>query len=123
MSVETLVYGALKNLVSNMVFRDIAPEKDPAGNPTPLPRITFQQVGGQSINFLEGGPVGIRAPRVQVNVWHTSRDAANALAIQVEEALRATAALKTEVLGDFVAVYETETKRFGTHQDFRFATT
>lgn len=118
MTVETSIYTALKSLVSNRVYRDLAPD-----TVTELPRITFQQVGGNSLNFLEGGPVGLRTPRIQVNVWHSRRDEANALAIQVENALRSYVGLQTTVLGEFVATFEEDTKLFGTRQDFQFSTT
>jgi hypothetical protein len=125
-SLETQLYTALKSLVSNRVHRDLTPERDTDGKPVPLPRITFQQVGGESINFLEGGQVGLRQPRVQVNVWHSRRDDANALAIEVENALRSASGLQTKVLADFVAVVEVMedgTRIYGTHQDFQFGTT
>jgi|SRR5688572_8221478 len=118
MTVETSIYTALKSLVSNRVYRGIAPD-----TVTDLPRITFQQVGGERTNFLEGGPVGLRTPRVQINVWHSRYDDATALAIQVEHALLSYTALQAEALGDFVVEQEEGTGLFGTRQDFQFVTT
>jgi hypothetical protein len=116
MSVEVDIYSCLKSLVGNRVYRDIAPQ-----TVTELPRITFQTVGGASTNFLDSATIpSKRNARVQVNVWHSRRDDANALARQVEEALRAYTALQTTVLSGFVAVYEEETKLFGTMQDYSF---
>jgi hypothetical protein len=118
MTIETQLYTALKNLVSNRVYRGLAPD-----TVTALPRITFQQVGGTGINFLEGGPVGLHQPRIQFNVWHSSYDAATALAIQVENALLSVPALQAHKLGEFIAVHEEATGLFGTQQDFQFGTT
>ena len=115
MTVEADLFTALKGLVSNHVYRDIAP-----ADVTALPRITFQQVGGTSVNFVDQTAPSKRNCRMQVNVWDATRDTANALARAVEDALRAASALQTTVLGEFVAVYEEETRLYGTQQDFSF---
>lgn len=116
MSVETQIYTALKNLVSNRVYRDIAPPEV-----TTLPRITFQQVGGDAINFLSGDRPSKKWARVQVNVWGSRRDDVMALARQVEDTLRGTVALGTTVMGAPIAVYENDTRLYGSHQDFSFS--
>jgi len=115
MSVETLMYSSLKTLVSNHVYRDIAP-----ADVTTLPRITFQQVGGQAINFLNGTPSKKRA-RIQVNCWDARRDDVMALARLVEDTLRTVSTLQATVLGAAVAIYEEDTKLFGALQDFDVA--
>jgi uncharacterized protein DUF3168 len=113
MSLETQLYTALKGLVSNRVYRDIAP-----ANVTTLPRITFQQVGGDAINFMSGDKPSKKLARVQVNCWDDRRDDVMALARLVEDTLRATLTLGTTVLGAAIAVYEPDTKLFGSMQDF-----
>jgi len=113
MSVETQIYTALKGLVSNRVYRDIAPAD--VGD---LPRITFQQVGGQANNFLSGDKPSKKWARMQLNCWATRRDDVMALARLVEDTLRATTALGTTVLGAPIAVYEQDTKLYGSIQDF-----
>jgi hypothetical protein len=116
MTVENSIFAALKTLVSNRVYRDIAPQ-----SVTALPRITFQQVGGDALNFVDSATVpSQKNGRFQVNVWAADRDSAATLARQVEDALRAYAALQTTVLGAPVAEYEEETKLYGTRQDFSF---
>jgi hypothetical protein len=115
MTIETQIFTALKSLVANRVYRDVAPE-----TVTDLPRITFQAIGGEAINFLDTATIpSKRQCRVQVNVWAARRDDANSLARQVEDALRAYTALQTHVLSGFVAVYDEDTKLFGTMQDFQ----
>ncbi|MBI4291324.1 MAG: DUF3168 domain-containing protein [Betaproteobacteria bacterium] len=115
MTVETDIFTALKALVSSRVYRDIAP-----ANVTTLPRITFQQVGGLGVNFVDPTVPSKKNCRMQINVWHSSRDEATELARQVEDALRAYTALQTTVLGSFVSVYEPDTGLYGTMQDFSF---
>lgn len=115
MSLETTIYTALKNLVSNRVYRDIAPQTVDT-----LPRITFHQVGGDAINFVDSTVPSKKNARIQVNVWHSRRDDAMALARDVEDALRATTSLAPTVLGAAVAIYEEETRLYGAMQDFSF---
>ncbi len=112
---EQLVYAALRGLVNDRVYPDLADE------PPERPYITYQQVGGEAINFVDAATLpGTSNARVQVNVWADTRPVASALARQVENALRAVAGLQTTVLGAAVALYEPETKLRGTMQDFSF---
>jgi len=114
MNVEPLLFNALKDLVAGHCYRDVAPLN------AAKPCITFQQVGGEAVNFLHNAdPVGIRNARVQVNCWSAaSRDEATVLAHQAEDALRAYTALQVTVLGSAVSIYEPETFLFGSMQDF-----
>jgi hypothetical protein len=119
-SVESSIYTALKNLVSNRVYRDVAPQ-----TVTTLPRITFQQVGGQAINFFEGSTPDKKNARVQINVWHSRRDDAMSLMRDVEDTLRAATGLQTTVLGAAVSTIELDAIGPGQHlygamQDFSF---
>jgi hypothetical protein len=115
-TIESTIYDALKVLVGpdDRVF----PDNAPAGTTTPY--ITFQQVGGSSINFLEGSDPGKGIPRFQVNVWSKTRAESKALMKQAATALRAVAALQTTVEGEPTAVYEEDTELHGMHQDFSF---
>lgn len=114
MTVEASLYTALASLVSNRVYRDIAPQ-----TVTTLPRITFQQVGGEAVNFLDSATVPSKKnARFQVNCWAADRDEVAALSRQVEDALRTTTALQTSVLGAPVAAFEEDTRFYGTRQDF-----
>lgn len=128
MSVESAVFNVLKALVANRVYPDIAPDL------TIRPYITYQQVGGKSVNFLaQGAEVQSGSPpsplypnkantRMQINVWADTRAQASALAKQVEDALRALTALQTTVEGAPIAIYEADTKLRGSMQDFSFWT-
>lgn len=113
MSMEASIFAALQSLVSGRVYPDVAPEK--AGKPY----ITYQQVGGEGVNFIDQATVPSRKnARVQVNVWADTRLAASGLARQVEDTLRAVTALQVTVLGAATALYEKEAGLFGTRQDF-----
>jgi hypothetical protein len=116
MTTESLIFDALKTLVANRVYPDVGPPG------VVRPYITYQQAGGRPVNFLEGTTPSKENSRMQINVWATTRPAAKLLAKQAEAALCGTAALQTTVLGKPVAVYEEDTKLFGTRQDFSFWT-
>jgi hypothetical protein len=113
-SVEVVINNALKYLVGNRVYPDIAPEC------VKRPYITFQQVGGRSVNFLSAELPEKRNSRFQLNVWADSRLEAAKIAKQVDETLRQVKALQTTVLGEPVAIVEAETNLYGTRQDFSF---
>lgn len=117
MSVEGLIFTTLRTLVSDRVYPDLAPQ-----DVTALPRITYQQVGGQAVNFLEAALPDKRNGRFQVNVWAATRLQASSLARQAAAALKTEAALNTTILGELVAVYEPDTRLYGTLQDFSFWT-
>lgn len=112
MTVESLLYNALKSLVANRVYPDVAPFG------AAKPYITYQQVGGTSVNFIDQATPSKANARFQINVWADTRGAAALLANQVEQALRSATALQTTVLGQPVATYEADTLLFGTRQDF-----
>lgn len=114
MSVESDLFNAIKALVTNRVYPDVAP----VGAATPY--VTYQQVGGSAVNFIDGAVPTKKNARFQINSWASTRLAAATLSRQVEDTLRPVAALQTTVLSAPVAVYEEDTKLFGMRQDFSF---
>lgn len=116
MSFEILLFDTLKSLVAGRVFPDIGPEK------VVVPYITYQQVGGDSLIFLDNTSPSKENARVQVNVWAATRLDASALSRQVASALQMNAALCTTVLGQPISQYDPETKLRGAMQDFTFWT-
>lgn len=112
MTVETDLFAALGPLASNRVYPDVAP----SGATYPL--ITYQQVGGQALAFLESAAVGKRNARFQVNVWATTRVAAAALSRSVEDTLVVSATLRAMPIGALNAEHEPDTGLFGCRQDF-----
>jgi hypothetical protein len=112
-STESILYNALKGLVGNRVYPDVGPDDVAA------PYITWQQVGGKSLNFLDTATLPSKANgRYQVNTWAATRAEALTLAKQVENAVRATTSLQPTVLGQPVATTDEETGRKGYRQDF-----
>ena len=111
MSVEADLFAVLGPLVSNRAYPDVAPDG------VAKPYITYQQVGGQPANFLNGVP-DQRNGRFQINVWATTRSAASALIRQVEDALRLSTTLRATTQGGAVSDYEDELNLYGARQDF-----
>ena len=114
MSLESLIFDALKALLDNRVYPDVAPED------VATPFATYQTVGGDAINYVEASVPDRQNARVQVTVWAASRTAASEIGKQVEDALRLTLPLQTKVLTARRSVYEQDTRRRGSMQDFDF---
>lgn len=114
MSIEDSIFQALQGLVSGRVFRVVA------RTPPARPYITFQQVGGLPINFVESAHAGKYRGRFQFNVWADDLDAAAALARQIEQTLVTSTTLRGVVETGLVTTYEADTELFGTRQDFSF---
>ena len=112
MSIESEVFSALKGLVANRVYPDVAPLG------TIRPFITYQGVGGSAVNFIEPTIPSKKNKRMQVNVWADTRTAAVTLAEQIEDAMRAVVVLHPTVLGASISTFEEDTKLYGCMQDF-----
>ncbi|WP_367847004.1 DUF3168 domain-containing protein [Rhodoferax sp. WC2427] len=112
MALETTL-ATLLGMLCSRVYPDIAGDPLP-----PRPYITYQQVGGVAVNFLERAVVGKRNARVQINVWADTRLAASALAGQVEDAIKLCTDFQGEPLAAWVAVHEPDLRLYGTRQDF-----
>lgn len=111
MSVETNLHSALTGLVAGRVYPDVAPFN------AALPRVTYQQVGGEPRNYISGVPQN-RNGRFQINAWASTRIAAATLIRQIEDAVRLSTTLNAVTIGGAVAIYETDTKLYGAMQDY-----
>jgi len=113
-SFESDLFDAIKVLVGNRVFPDVAPIS------TTRPYVTYQKVGGDAVNYLESVHPVRRHARVQVNCWASTRIATAALARSVEVALVQSTTLRAYVNGAVVDLYEEEVTPplYGTRQDF-----
>ena len=112
MSLEAKIYTALSALVDDRVYPDVAPEG------TAKPYITYQEVGGDAVNYVEGAVPDKQNAIVQINVWALSRIEASSLGKQAEDVLRLLVDVETKVLGARVSLYESDTKLRGARQDF-----
>jgi hypothetical protein len=111
MSLETDLVDLLK-LQCPRVFPDVAPYG------TARPYITWQQVGGDPVNYVDNTVPDKRNALMQINCWATTRLEANALALQVEAALIVSTALQARPQSALVASHEEDTDLRGVMQDF-----
>ena len=112
MIVETEIYNTLAGLVPGHVWPDLAP-LDVA-----RPFITFQQVGGESVGFVEQVLPSKENARMQINVWADTRIQAKTLIKQIEAAMVAATAFQASAEGAPISRYEPDTKLYGSQQDF-----
>ena len=108
---ESNIVTALSALVSSRIYPDVAPLN------AVLPFITYQQVGGQSVNFMEAASSDKKNARMQVNVWALTRSQAMTLIRQVEDEMVKNPVL-AYVEGAAIATYDEQTKQYGAIQDF-----
>jgi hypothetical protein len=114
-SIESNIVDSLTSLVAGLVYDGVVPQGVEA-----LPRITFQRIGGQALNFVEAVDVPASNAHVQVISWGRTALQASALARQARTALRQKAELKTTVLSDVFSMPYPELGLFGARQDFSF---
>ena len=117
MSAEAALVPLLTGLVSGRIYPDVAPSG--AG----LPRIVYQQVGGQAMTYLEGALPDKENARMQVVCWASSRFAAANLAKQVEAAIKSSPLIQASAIGARISGYEQDTALYSSHQDFSIWTT
>ena len=112
MTVESDLFDTLKGLVSNRVFPDVAPFD------TARPYITYQQIGGRAVSYVDNATPDRKNGYFQINVWAETRLEAAALALQVETALCGTAVFAARPIAAPIATHEPDLNRYGTMQDF-----
>ena len=112
MSAEAIVHTALSALLAGRVYPDVAPSG------AALPRIVYQQAGGESAAYVDNTLADKEHSRMQVACWAKTRLAAVALMKQSEGALMASPATSCRPIGARISVYEEETQLYGCRQDF-----
>lgn len=109
---EQTLFTTLSPLVSGRVYPDLAEFT------TEKPYITYQQVGGRPINYIEAIPSDKKHVRLQINVWATTRLEAMMLIRNIEDTL--VQSMQATVESAPVAEYEPAIQLRGARQDFSF---
>lgn len=112
MTYETSLVSALQTLVAGRIYPDTAPQN------TARPYITHQQIGGQSLSYVDDTLPDTEHSRVQINVWADTRLAARALIRQIEAALVPCTAFQARPIGAPSTTFEPDTKLYGALQDY-----
>lgn len=112
MTVESDIYTALKVLVSNRCFPDVAPIS------TVRPYITYTQIGGEAIGYMENTVPDGKHGRFQVNVWADTRASASSTMLAVEAALIQATAFSARPVSAPSSDYDHDMNLYGSMQDF-----
>lgn len=112
MSIESGVFDLLRGLVGGRVFPDVAPVG------TARPYITYQQIGGQAVNFVDDTSPNLENAFLQINCFADARNDANTLARSVETTLRGATAFSARPEANFISTHDADLNRYGTLQDF-----
>lgn len=111
MTVEADLRTALL-AVCPRVFPDFAPVS------TARPYITYQQIGGDAINYIGQELPSLKHGMFQVNVWADTRAAASSTALLVEAALKAATAFQAQPASAPFSDFDSDIPVYGSRQDF-----
>lgn len=111
MTVEADILAVVQPLCAR-TFPDFAPVT------TALPYCTFQQIGGEAVNYVDNTEPDRENAEFQVNVWAGTRKEAKALIKQIAAALRAASTFTARPTSAPVSDFDADMKRYGARQDF-----
>ena len=112
MTVEADIFQCIKGLVGNRCFPDLAPLS------TVRPYITYVQIGGEAISYLDNTVPDGKIGRFQINVWGDTRASVSALMLQVEAAMIQATAFQARPLSAPSSDYDHDSLVYGAMQDF-----
>lgn len=113
MATEIDALAVAAGLVSGRCYPDTAPFG------TAKPYMTYQNIGGNPINPINGADPESEFARLQFNVWADTRAAANALMRDLVAALR-VAPVSGRPIGGLIGRYDDLGKLRGAQQDIEF---
>jgi hypothetical protein len=111
MTIESDLSAALLVLCPR-VSPDVAPVS------TERPYITYQQFGGDVINYVESSVPDKKNGYFQINVWSNTRSEAASLMLQIEAALITSTAFQASPTSAPVSDYDIDNLIYGSRQDF-----
>jgi len=102
------------------LLKTICPRVKPDFAPvnTERPYITYQQIGGEAPDFLDGAVPTVENAEIQINVWADSRSAAKGLMMRIEVALIQATALQASPVSASVSDFDVDIPVYGSRQDF-----
>lgn len=111
MTIEAGLFSAI-SAVCPRVFPDVAPVS------TVRPYVTYQQIGGDAINFVDRVVPNKRNARIQVNVWADTRLSAVSTMQAIEDAIRMSVLFQGEPESAMTSDYDHDMLVYGSMQDF-----
>lgn len=112
MIAESAVFALLSPLCGGRCFPDVAPLD------TARPYVTYQRIGGDTLNYTDKSLPDNEHAEFQVNVFADTRLQASALATQIETAFIGAATFNAEPASRPVADYDHDFARYISRQDF-----
>lgn len=113
MTIEADIYTALKGLVGNRCYPDVAPQG------VARPYIVYQQAGGEAPAFVfDRTSPSKKNGRFQVSVWADNRLTAASINLQIEAAFVQATAFDAKPTAAPVSLWEEDTGLYGSTQDF-----
>ena len=85
---------------------------------TERPYVTYQQVGGEVIDFVDNTVPTIENGEIQINVWANTRSDAKSLIKQIEAELIRTVEVQARPLSASVSDFDADMEIYGSRQDF-----
>lgn len=85
---------------------------------TERPYVTYQQIGGEVVDFLDNTLPSKENAQIQVNVWSDTRAEAKALIKQVEAAMIAATMFQASPQAAAVSDFDPDIPVYGSRQDF-----
>ena len=116
MTFEADLFAVLKGAdaaVGTRVYPVVAPTT------TARPYVTWQQIGGDSINPIANDKPGARMAEVHVNVWSISKMEAIRIMRAIEDAMRAATQFTATPISEPLDDYDSDLALYGELQDFR----
>jgi len=111
-----VIEAALQDRISALFVGRVYPDVAPKG--TAAPYATYQQVGGQAVQFVGLDVPSKRNARVMLKAWATTRMGAANLASEIEELMLTSTVLQASPIGSFSSEYDKDTGTYGSRQDF-----
>jgi hypothetical protein len=111
MSIESELYTVL-SAVCPRTFPDFAPTT------TARPYVTYQQIGGEAINFVDRLVPSKRNARMQVNVWADTRASAVTTMQAIEDAIRMSVLFQGEPESAMASDFDADFPVYSSSQDF-----
>lgn len=112
MTIEADIFATIAPLVGNRVFPDVAPIG------TTRPYVTYQQIGGRSIAFMDKTLPSKKNGYFQINVWADTRATAASLTLQIDSELRLSALFQAAPQSEPIADQDPDLNLYGTIQDW-----
>lgn len=111
MTLEEMLYAEL-TAVCPRVFPDFAPTD------TPRPYVTWQQVGGESIQFMDRTVPSKENADIQISVWADTRKEAKATILAIEAQLIGATSVQASPIAAAISDFDADMERYCSRQDF-----